>query len=133
MRICLDASAIIYLVEGTVERRDAVSLAIARAQSTVSPLIATSALSRIECRILPLRQKNDAMLARYDMLLNGLIFPDPISDEVLDRATQLRAVHNFKIPDAIHLATALVHHADVFLTGDRSLVRCPGLAVEVIP
>jgi len=55
-----------------------------------------------------------------------------VSAEVIERATELRATHNFRTPDAIHLSSALVARADAFLTGDRSLERCPGLQVEVL-
>ena len=55
-----------------------------------------------------------------------------VSDEVIELATGLRADHNFRAPDAIHLASAIVARADVFLTGDRNLRRCPGITVEVL-
>jgi len=51
---------------------------------------------------------------------------------VIERATELRAQHGFKTPDAIHLATAMIQAADVFLTGDAALKRCPGLQVVVL-
>lgn len=51
---------------------------------------------------------------------------------MIERAAELRAQHGFKTPDAIHLATALVQAADVFLTGDAGLTRCPGLQVVVL-
>jgi predicted nucleic acid-binding protein len=57
---------------------------------------------------------------------------NPISSEVIEAATSLRATHNFRPPDAIHLATAVLAKADTFLTGDRNLARCPGLMVEVL-
>jgi predicted nucleic acid-binding protein len=44
----------------------------------------------------------------------------------------LRAAHGFKTPDAIHLATALLQSAGVFLTGDENLKKCPGLEVVVL-
>ena len=52
---------------------------------------------------------------------------------MIEAATQLRATHNFRAPDAIHLASALVVKADVFLTADRNLARCEELNVEVLP
>jgi predicted nucleic acid-binding protein len=55
-----------------------------------------------------------------------------ITPEVVETATALRAAHGFRPPDAIHLATAILAKADVFLTGDRNLARCPGLKVEVL-
>jgi len=54
------------------------------------------------------------------------------SARVLERATELRAHQRFKTPDAIHLATALVQAADVFLTGDAGLARCPGIEVVIL-
>jgi predicted nucleic acid-binding protein len=51
---------------------------------------------------------------------------------VLERATDLRARYGFKTPDAIHLATAIEEHVDLFLTGDTALARCREVQVEVI-
>jgi predicted nucleic acid-binding protein len=55
-----------------------------------------------------------------------------VSGDVIEQATELRAKHNFRAPDAVHLATALLVRADVFLTGDRNLERCPDLDVQVL-
>ena len=51
---------------------------------------------------------------------------------MLDRATDLRVRHGFKVPDAIHLASAIEAGADAFLTGDAGLAKCPDVKVEVI-
>jgi len=55
-----------------------------------------------------------------------------ITSEVIERATGLRAGYGFKTPDAIHLASAIEEKADIFLTGDESLVRCREVAVEIL-
>ena len=55
-----------------------------------------------------------------------------ISAAIIDRATELRARHNFKTPDAIHLATAIEEKADAFLTGDAALARCSEIQIDVI-
>jgi predicted nucleic acid-binding protein len=55
-----------------------------------------------------------------------------ISAEIVERATQLRADHRFRTPDAIHLATAIESDVDVFLTRDKALAKCPGLNIELI-
>jgi predicted nucleic acid-binding protein len=82
---------------------------------------------------LPIRTKNLMLLDLYERFFIAHWFSVvPIVDEVVDLATQIRADHNFKVPDAIHLATAIVQKADMFLTGDQQLTRCPGIAVEVI-
>ena len=43
-----------------------------------------------------------------------------------------RVWHRFRTPDAIHLATAIEEHADVFLTGDDDLKRCTEVKVETL-
>ncbi len=92
-----------------------------------------SGLVRIEVRVRPIRENNRDLLDRYDAFLDTEpLIVARIDDAVLERATQLRARHRFKTPDAIHLATAIEHRADVFLTGDRQLQRCPGVRVEVV-
>jgi predicted nucleic acid-binding protein len=55
-----------------------------------------------------------------------------LSREVMDRATEIRARHDFKTPDAIHLAAACVSECDVFFTNDHRLDRFEGISVEVI-
>lgn len=93
----------------------------------------TSQLSRLECRVKPLRDGSTSLLGAYDALFArpGLLIAE-VSAAVLERATELRARQLFKTPDAIHLATALVQAADVFLTGDADLSRCPGLEVVIL-
>jgi predicted nucleic acid-binding protein len=55
-----------------------------------------------------------------------------INAPVIGRATDLRARHGFKTPDAIHLATAILWDASVLLTGDAALARCGEINVEVL-
>jgi predicted nucleic acid-binding protein len=55
-----------------------------------------------------------------------------VSAKVIDRATELRARHGFKSPDAIHLATALESGANEFWTGDAALSRCTDVVVTVL-
>ncbi|MGE5370590.1 MAG: type II toxin-antitoxin system VapC family toxin [Solirubrobacterales bacterium] len=45
-------------------------------------------------------------------------------------AARLRAVYNFKMPDPIHLATAIIHQADVFLTNDHRLASVRQLVIK---
>ena len=133
MRLYLDACAIIHGIEGGAGVRQVVQRFASQADAAPAGLVMTSRLSRLECRVKPLRDGAldrlvvfDAFFARRRLLLAE------VSAGVIERATELRAQHGFKTPDAIHLATALIQFADVFLTGDASLQRCPGLQVEVL-
>ena len=73
------------------------------------------------------------MLHAYELLFvsKGLILGD-VTSEVIETATGIRARYGLRAPDAIHLASAIEHRADVFLTGDAALTRCTEVKVEVL-
>jgi predicted nucleic acid-binding protein len=64
-----------------------------------------------------------------DSLLSGLSWLGlvPVDLTVLVRAATVRAQTNLKLPDAIHVASAMVAGAEGFLTNDRALLRASGL------
>ena len=125
----LDACSIIYLTEGALAWRSAVE-----ARLRVLPVTAglvTSRISRLECRSKPIRDRDAALLARYDQTFAAARFVE-MSAPIIERATELRARYGFRSPDAIHLATAIDAGAIVFITGDASLTRCADVAVDVL-
>lgn len=134
--VFLDASAIIYLLEGDATTRAKVrdTLATLRPSTGEVPLLAASALSRLECRVRPLREDNHGLLERYDAF-----FADPglamiaLDDTVLDRAAELRAQCRLRTPDAMQAASLLVTDADgAFVTGDTDFTVVPGLQVHTV-
>lgn len=132
MRLYVDANSIIYSIEGVADFRLAALAWIDKAESG-DGVVVTSRLSRLECRVKPLRDKNAELLERYEVFFaRSTVELVELSSVVIELATELRADHNFKVPDALHLASALLSKADVFLTGDKALERCPGLVVEVL-
>jgi uncharacterized protein len=133
MRLYLDACAIIYAHEGVEGCRTSVTNWLAKAGGTTDGMVMTSSLSRLECRVRPLRDSDAILLGLYDAFFaRRSLAVLPVSDAVLDQATQLRAVLNIKTPDAIHLASAMLNSADVFLTNDASLQRCKALNVVIL-
>jgi uncharacterized protein len=132
-RVYLDASAIIYFVEAESPFHAVVLQSIDRFHSDPGSTLVTSRLSRLECRVKPLRDDDKELLAKYDTFFKRrrLIIGDIVAT-VIERATELRARYRFKTPDAIHLATALEEHAGLFLTGDDDLQRCTEVKVEVL-
>lgn len=129
----LDASAIIYLVEGAAVAQGLVAQRIVAAEGDPAGRILTSQLARLECRVKPLRAGNAPLLATYDVFFTrARLEVVDVSATAIDRATELRARYGFKTPDAIHLACAIVAGADVFVTGDANLARCTELPVEII-
>jgi predicted nucleic acid-binding protein len=132
VNIYLDASAIIYGIEGKEELRGVVLDWIAKTESR-GGIFLTSLLSRLECRVLPLRRGQTELIARYDafFLSRSLIVVD-IGSSVIDLATDLRVGYGLKTPDAIHVATAMECGADLILTGDRDMTRCKDIRVEMV-
>ena len=57
----------------------------------------------------------------------------PITTAVFDRATFIRAAHDFKLGDSLHLAAAVETRCDRFLTNDARLSAYTALPVEVLP
>jgi predicted nucleic acid-binding protein len=93
----------------------------------------TSQLSRLECRVKPLRNRDTALLALDDAFFTGAeVGLLEVTEAVLEKATEIRADLNLKTPDAIHLASAILAGVSEFLTGDRNLARCTEVRVEIL-
>lgn len=129
MRIYLDAAPIIYLVEQRQPFATAVRSKLA-AQGVV-PI--TSELARLECRVKPMRDGNLTLLQDFDdYFANTITEIAPLTRDVVDRATEIRAQFNFKTPDSLHLAAAVISNCDVFLTNDHRLNRFTGITIETV-
>jgi predicted nucleic acid-binding protein len=133
MLIYCDSVILIYALEytGPLNARAAARLAAARA---AGDRLAISDLTRLECRVKPMQRGDAAGLAQYDLFFGQ---PDvlrvPLPTAVYDRATTIRATHNFKTVDALHLAAAVEGRCDRFLTNDMRLARFRDIPVEVLP
>lgn len=79
----------------------------------------------------PLKHGDESLAHEYnDVLLSSpYIFTIPVTPATAQAAAELRAASSLKTPDAIHLATAINHHADSFLTNDRDFGDIQGLEV----
>lgn len=124
----LDANVIIRFIEGDPATRDPIRNRLHK----VTGLL-TSELSRLECRTLPIRTGDAALLAAYNTFFSGTeLSLLAINRAVIDHATELRAKYGLKSPDAIHLASAVVFGATTFLTGDTRLANCVEVNVELL-
>jgi predicted nucleic acid-binding protein len=133
--IFLDASAIIYLIEGDQVVQQAV-------QKTLASLIADqpeaglviSALSLLECRIHPLREGRQDRLDRFDRFFNdpGLVTVD-LNRSIIETATYLRANHGLRTPDALQAACCLeIDPKMPFVTGDKDFKKVTTLNIHPI-
>jgi len=87
----------------------------------------------MECRVKPLRDGNAELLKDYDEFFqNAVAEIIPLTRQVIDRATEIRAQYGFKTPDAIHPAAAVVSGCDAFLTNNHRLDRFSDITIEVV-
>src|SRR5262245_61691517 len=104
MLIYCDSVILIYFLDsvGPFNVRAVARMAAMRAANDVA---AFSDLTRLECRVKPMKLGATKILADFDAFFAR---PDvrliPITTAVFDRATAIRAKHNFKLADSLHLA-----------------------------
>jgi predicted nucleic acid-binding protein len=131
-RVYLDACIAIYYVERNPALFPAIEASLLPADGP-GPRIAYSDLVRLECRVSPLRRGDQALLARFDAFFNvpGRL-AIALDAPVFDSATQLRATHRLKTPDALHLAAAIRGGCDAFWTNDDRLRRAAENHVAIV-
>lgn len=95
---------------------------------------AISDLTWLECRVKPIRQGDAAAQADIEAFLTGSdVVRVPMPTAVYERACQIRAVHSFRLADALHLAAAVESGCGLFLTNDLRLRSFPDMTVEILP
>ena len=112
----LDTAPLIYFVEENpdyLEIVDAFFEALARGEFRV----VTSIVTLVEVLVYPLRAGNTELAQQdRDILFNQEnLVTVLVSPEIAELASQLRAVHNLRTPDAIQMATAIQEEASFFL------------------
>jgi predicted nucleic acid-binding protein len=114
------------LIEQVPEYGDVVAQRLSPTDALV-----VSDLSRLECRVKPMRDGNAALLEEFDRFFSEAVNEVvTLTREVIDRATEIRSRYGFKTPDAIHLAAATSSSCELFLTNDPRLNRFTELHVE---
>src|SRR5438105_681716 len=106
MRVYSDSVILIYYFEGAPPFQ-ARAMARLGALWAAGDTLAISDLVRMECRMLPIRLGDAVRLADYDHLFTQPnVTLVPITSAVFDRATVIRATHNLKTIDSLHLAAS---------------------------
>jgi predicted nucleic acid-binding protein len=123
-RLYLDTNIIIYAFENTDEISERLRGLIAAASSPRHRFLATSELTLAEIVVVPLRKGDRRLIDIYESITigNSFVHVGTVSREVLWLAAILRSRHRqLRLPDAIHIATAMLFGCDYFLTGDLRL------------
>lgn len=128
-RLYLDSNIFIYAFENNDALAKKLLQLIALNEGALnegrrSHFLATSEIVLAELIVDPLKKKNKQLIELYDTISidNALFVVGTISREVLWHAAQLRSEHiHLRLPDAIHLSTAMHLGCARFLTADTRL------------
>jgi predicted nucleic acid-binding protein len=133
MIIYLDTNILIYAVEHHPIFGPRTRTRLANVQSAGDTL-RISDLTCMECLVGPLRAGNTALEGQFRVFFAAAgLQVVSITPAVCERAALIRAKNRFKPMDALQLAAAVEHGADVFLTNDVRLSSFPNLTVELLP
>ena len=128
MRLYLDTAPVIYVVEQVPDFSEKILHYIQKPDIS----LVVSDLTWMECRVKPLTENNEPLLADYDKFFSqSVIEIVELSRRVLERAAHIRSQYNIKTPDAIHLGSAIISKCDIFLTNDRRLERFKDIRITV--
>jgi predicted nucleic acid-binding protein len=132
MLIYLDSVICIYAVEGAPTFQAAARTRLA-AMRTAGDQPAISDLTWLECRVKPIRMGDAVSLSDIEAFLTASdVVRVPMPTAVYERACRIRALHNLKLADALHLAASVAGGCGVFLTNDYRLRAFPDLPIEVL-
>lgn len=131
-RLYWDSCIFIYRVQQVAPWHERIALRLDQVAATPYRLVVTD-LTRMECRVLPLRQGDDDMRDRYDAtFVRPEIERVACTSTVFDLATELRAQQGLKTPDALHLAAALDAGCDEFWTNDDRLEKAAAGRIAIV-
>ena len=134
-RVYLDANVFIYLVEADTYpamRQAVTQLFSACDAGHIIPV--TSTLTLAEVLPVPLRQGDNVLVQIYRGLLttSPVLEVKPVSLSILDAAAVIRSQTSIKLPDAIHIATALQADCAYFVSNDQGLKLPKALPIQWI-
>jgi predicted nucleic acid-binding protein len=132
--VCLDTNIVVYYVEGNPVLGPKVTARLG-AVAASGDAIAVCDLARAECLVGPLKSGNARVLADYQQFFaSPTVQMLPLTPAVCERAAEVRVASAMylDLPDALHLAAAIEHGCDLFLTNDAKLARCTDIRVEVL-
>lgn len=131
IRLYLDANIFIYAFENDDVVAKKLLELISLNSAAKPPFLVTSELALAELLVDPFRKNNERLIEIYDNLTigNAFIMIGAVSRDVLWHAALLRAQHiSLRLPDAVHISTALHFGCTHFLTADMRLKETYSIA-----
>ena len=92
-----------------------------------------STVTLLEVLVLPLREKDFELVQEYQsILLHSNLELIPLSGHIAQKAAEIRAVHNLRTPDAIHVATAIIGGVDLPIANDKKWQRITEIPIVTL-
>ncbi|OGE82421.1 MAG: hypothetical protein A3B10_03020 [Candidatus Doudnabacteria bacterium RIFCSPLOWO2_01_FULL_44_21] len=131
-KVGLDTQILIYYFENNPEYADRVEEILLAIRNGLLPAVFSS-VGVIEILTGVKKQRRLDLVAQYREVFAH--FPNltiaGLNNSIIEIASDLSAKYLIKIPDAIHLATAIDFGAEKFITNDSSLKKVKEIEVEV--
>ena len=132
--VYFDANIFIYLLE---HHSDLGEICLSIVQSAVDKELDgySGDLVLAELLVKPLKENN----ARAVKAVKDLFSKEtriellPHKRSTFETAAHLRASYKIKLPDALHIATAIENQIEIFLTNDREIPSIPEITVLQLP
>jgi predicted nucleic acid-binding protein len=131
--VYLDTNVIVYAVEGFDEHQ-AFLEALFRMLDAGEATATTSELTLAEVLVKPFKAGRHDIIELYEDLLQSAASVSvlPVDRQILINAARFRIDLRIKLPDAIHVATAVAGGCDIFLTNDRRIRLPSGLELHTL-
>ena len=123
-RIYFDTNVFIAMHEGEGASVTPIVELVAKAQESSEPRLATSELTLSELLVLPVAKSDIELATLYERTIapSNWLFLQTVDRTVLRLAARLRARQkSLRLPDAIHIATAVQLGCTHFLTADTGI------------
>ncbi|NET38343.1 MAG: type II toxin-antitoxin system VapC family toxin [Cyanothece sp. SIO1E1] len=132
-RIYLDTNIWIHMFEDVGDFSQALT-ALFNAIDTGTFTAITSELTLAEVLVKPIQNNNTAQQEIYAEALTSTdtLSVIPIERSILVQAAQIRGTTKLKLPDAIHVATAISNQCTTLLTNDKQLQNFSALPVVLL-
>lgn len=120
--VYLDTNIFIYSMEGHENYHDVLMDLFNHIEKHELKVI-TSELTLAECLVKPQKDKNSAAIEQYKthITTNHRLTVKAVTRKILIDSAQVRSQLGLKLPDAIHMATALDQGCKTFITNDKNL------------
>lgn len=135
MLIYLDSMILIYAFDSTDDFHSRATTRL-DALNAARDTVVVSDLTRMECRMLPLRINDTVRLARLNAFFKlSDVIVTSMTAAIFDRAAEIRAKYNFTALDSLHLAAAIDSGGELFITNDKRLTKFQEaeVAIELLP